>query len=82
MARPKGMSKTTLYGIIMVVNAALFTVLLVMELIDGNVFLGGVTLGTTVGSALIGYKAEDQKKADAEIAELRQEIDRLKNGDN
>lgn len=73
------MSRTTLYGLIMIINAALFTVLLVMQLIDGNVFLGGVTLGTTVGSALIGYKAEDHKKTCSDIDELRQQIEDLKN---
>lgn len=80
MARPKGMSNTTLYGIIMGVNAALFTVLLIMKLIDGNVFLGGVTLGTTVCSAIIGYKAEDSKKSRNEIEDLRQQIEALKQG--
>jgi hypothetical protein len=79
MARPKAMSDNTLYGLIMIVNAVLFTVLLIMKLIDGNVFLGGVTLGTTVGSAMIGYKSKSGKTADSEIEDLRQQIEELKN---
>lgn len=74
------MSDNTLYGLIMIVNAALFTVLLIMKLIDGNVFLGGVTLGTTVGSAMIGYKSKSGKTVDAEIEDIRQQIQELKQG--
>lgn len=79
MARPKAMSDNTLYGLIIIINAALFTAMLMMKLIDGNVFLGGVTLGTTIGTAMIGKRSKSTKESDAEIEELRQQIEELKN---
>jgi hypothetical protein len=78
MARPKGISSTTLYGIVMIVNAALFGAMLAFKLIDQNVFLGGVTIGTTAAGGMAAYKAEDAKKSQEQIEELRGVIDELK----
>ena len=81
MARPKGMSSTTLYGVVMIVNAALFGIMLGFKLIDQNVFLGGVTIGTTAAGGMAAYKAEDAKRSQEQIEELRDEIEELKNQD-
>lgn len=79
MARPKGMSKTTLYGIVVGANAALFFACLKMGLIDGTTFLGGVTLGTTIGTFIIGLLAEDEKKSKGRYEDLQNQIEELKN---
>ena len=68
MARPKGMSSTTLYGVVMIVNAALFGIMLGFKLIDQNVFLGGVTIGTTAAGGMAAYKAEDFRKRHGKIS--------------
>lgn len=83
MARPKRMSKTTFIGIFLLVMAGSAMVFRIRDLIDGSdfsVLFGAIGL---IGSGLIGIMGKDDDHVDhsAEIAELRQMIEELKNKD-